>query len=264
MQFLRKALCCLLCAILFTSCTTKTFTQTIALETDTYISSSDLTNHATLDQVFISKNAATEERTILRLPTGSQDSNPDTYLNGLINENPLNILLLVFYLPLVIMDELLNCSAQTLSSSNLTSAKLVMDVLTEEESDLTGKIDLRLLSKPWWQDVTWDNAHYFSSSGRWAAAGGDTDSSFTAVIGTPSGSTVEFDVTEYFRLLIDKLNQVAHYGMILSPAGSSLGRVEFASTQYETSTQRPRIVATYTGSCLNRRLSDTSTFYLGK
>ncbi|MBI3533922.1 MAG: DNRLRE domain-containing protein [Deltaproteobacteria bacterium] len=240
-----------------------TVTQIDYLETDTFISSTDLTNHAALNYLEISKSASGEERIIVKLPTGKRSLTEN--FDAVFSENPIaGIALMPFLILIDIIADLLSCKDAALNSTSLTSAKLVFDISDNQEGSLTSKISMGLLSKPWWQSANWERAHHFSSKGRWVTQGGDLDSSFAVITGSVNGSTLEFDVTSYFKTLISN-KETTHYGLLIKSETPALASVRFDSTQTSTSTKRPRLVSTY--QCLqpktNIQAGKESVYYLG-
>ena len=113
---------------------------------------------------------------------------------------------------------------------------------------LTNQIELGLLTKAWWQSVSWTQAHPFSSTrGAWALPGGDIDPSFTPVPNTINGSVVSFDITNYFASLMGSGGTMAHYGFLLKAINSSLAGVQLHSVQGLGT--RPRVRATFKATC---------------
>jgi hypothetical protein len=240
MEFLKKLIVCLIIGP-FLGCSPTT-TVTNYIETDTYISSADSTNHADNTSLNVSKTAGLEERAVFKLPTGKGtiDNNLTDLFNGPLSETPLN----PFFVLDVILQAIFNCST-TLTASNLTAASLVFDVNNNGGQSLGGLISLKLLNRPWWQNTDWLHAHFFSESGAWAQPGGDFDSSFTPVASVVSGSTITFDITAYMQSLISSASPV-HYGMMLV-ANSTLQRVGLAAVQTAAGSTGigPRVVSTY-------------------
>lgn len=222
-----------------------TITRTDYLETDTYISSTDSSNHAQDLSLKLLKNESEEQRVIIKLPTGKRDSNEN--LDAIL-QNPAALPLLPFILFLEILESLLNCRDTTLTPNQLLDAKLVFDIQSTGEASLTDKLNLNLLSKPWWQTANWERAHPFSSKGKWTTPGGDLDPSFTSVGSTQAGSTVTFDITPYFKALLSQYEPI-HFGLMIQASTASLARSELVSTQSSSSLSRPRLVSTY--QCFN-------------
>lgn len=248
MEFLRnyrtvgfKGLVFALLASLSMSCS-DTVTQVINLETDTFISNTDPSDHSEYHHVQVSLSGSDEERVILKLPTGEKDK--DENLKKAFED-----VLKVFILPLAVLIDLLDCDTEILTAENLTSAKLVLDIkLSQENGSLSNKLELLLLNTPWWHTATWDQAHPFSSDGNWSTAGGDISPSFGSILGTENNGQIEFDITNYFQGLISNQESV-HYGFVIRSAASQLGRISFFSAQSILGDQRPRLVSTYTGTC---------------
>jgi hypothetical protein len=216
------------------------------LDTDTYISSGDPSNHSELTYLRLSKSPALEERVIVKLPTG-QD-NVDQNIQSAL-QNPADVLVLgPFIIFLAILQALLGCGSPIIPQS-LTQANLVFNVLQTQEASLNGQITLQLLAKPWWQTVNWAQAYPFTLSGMWAVPGGDVDPSFTPVVGTLNGQgELSFDITSYFSTMIEQQNTIVHYGMMLTATNSSLSQTDLVSTQGADVSTRPAVVSTY--SCL--------------
>ncbi len=259
-----KSLISLFLILVLVGCDTVTVTQIIKLETDTYISSADFTNHSALPYLKVSKGSTGEERTIVKIPTGKNRDKQDDNLEELL-KNPLFVLAGgYFFITLAILNKILSCdSSNIITPDNLTSAKLIFDVTDNQEGTLSSKMNLQLLSKPWWQHATWDNAYYFSSKGRWSSKGGDTDPTFQPVTNSSSANTtIEFDITTYFKSLITA-QETTHFGMLVSPM-AALNGVTLASTQYSGLGQRPRVEAVYTGKCVKGSSSGVAkTYFLG-
>lgn len=241
-----------------------TFTQTIMLRTDTFISSASDDNNSELDHLKVSKSDSLEQRIIVKLPTTEEDE--DTLFEDCFDATNLCG---VFFLPLTILGQLLtDCSDVSLNSSNLTSAVLIFN--TNDSSSIpAGSLNIELLSKPWWNTVTWNEAHPFSSEGVWDSPGGDVEAdSFESnctnlSTGSCASDEIKFEMTDFFRGLISSPDQ-SHYGFVIS-ASSDLAESSIYSVQAD-STLSPRIEATYTGSCssgLSSRSSVTKTYYLG-
>jgi hypothetical protein len=227
------------------------------VETDTYISSTDNTNHADSTSLNVSKSADLEERIIVKLPTGKGETNSN--LEDIL-KNPITIPLLPFLLLTAILADILNCKGIALTAANLSSASLVFDISSSAETSLTNKLNLNLLSRPWWQSTNWLNAHTFSTQGKWSTPGGDINSSFTTVASTQTGNTVTFDLTTYFKSILAQTDPV-HYGVLIQATSSTLNAVKLLSVQTTSTTQRPRVVSTY--NCIRTSvLSLSSMMYL--
>lgn len=228
-------------------------TETIPLDTDTYISSSDPSNHSELPYLDVSKSGSAEERIITKLPTTDQDS------NDVVSQTLEDLFVILFFMPVAILSDLLSCESQIVQPANLTSAYLVFDIGTNTQSlALDGLIQLRTLSKPWFQSVSWTRAHPFSGRGLWTTPGGDTDPSFFPVQAASTGTnSIQFDITNYFKSLILANGQAVHYGFLLESTSGALPAITLESTQYSDTSARPRLVSTYTGSCTTSDGSDT-------
>lgn len=225
-----------------------TVTRVSYVETDTFISSADPAGHAELSYLRISNTGGIEERAILKLPTGETDPNQraeDTFEE--LGSNPLLWPLAPFLILLSTFEDMFDCHGRgaSLTSSNLISSHLILDVNSNPGgADLT-QIRLELLSKPWWQTANWTQAFPFSSAGVWASGGGDIDSSFAAIPATIDGSTIQFDIENYFKTILDNTNQ-PHYGFVLrSAGGAAMSQVVLDSVQFGNSSQRPRLVSVY-------------------
>jgi hypothetical protein len=244
MEFLRKFSLLLLCFALFQSVGCSPSTTVIDyIETDTYISTTDSANHSELPILRVSSTGSTQERAVFKLPTGkgTLDDNLTDLFAGPLSNTPLN----PFFVLNVILQAILGCPEYTLAPSQLTAASLVFNVDDSGGQSLGGLISLKLLSRPWWQNTDWLHAHFFLETGVWATPGGDFDSTFTPVTSVVSGSTITFDVTNYFRSLISSSSPV-HYGMMLV-ASSTLQPVVLTSAQTQGSFDGtgPRVVSTY-------------------
>jgi hypothetical protein len=123
-----------------------------------------------------------------------------------------------------------------------------------------GDIVAHLLIKPWYQTVTWNRSHFFSSKGNWALPGGDYDGSQT-FNGTVVGSTIQFDIRDYFRN-VATYDSLTHFGFLIKSSGA-LNQVILASVQYTNPTERPRVVASYTGTCFGVKSNRARVQYLG-
>ncbi len=259
-----ETLVTLLLVLVASSCG-DTVTKVDYLETDTFLSSADIAGHGELKYLALSKSATAEERTIVKLPTGKRDK--DKNLEDTL-ANPLAVPFFVFYILSDILEDIFSCHGYGLSAASLTNAKLVFDVIDNQEGvgTLSGKISLGLLGAPWWQSADWYRAHHFSEKhGVWASPGGDLDPSFTAVDATETGtapsSKIEFDITPYFSQLIST-DKPVHYGMLLSSKNGTLGRVKLYSTQ-ATTYRRPRVVSTYSCPAASRAALREFIYFLG-
>lgn len=256
------ALLILLPLIFFTACGKVTITQIIKLETDTYISSTDPTNHADAETLRLIKTGAGESRGIVKLPTG-KEADLDKELEALLL-NPVTLPIAVFVVWIEILRQLLSCEAQVLQAQNLTSATLVLDVVSDQEGSLGGKVGINLLAKSWSQGATWEASHYYSSKGRWTESGGDIDTGFTRVDGTlgSGGDTLEFNVTDYFKTMIGQ-DETTHYGFLVRSVPEALAEVDLASVQHSSPSRRPRLVTVYTGNCAGSRGPEATAYHLG-
>jgi hypothetical protein len=223
-------------------------TLTQYVETDTYITNTDPGNHSELSYLKVSNTGNGEERSLVKLPTGKQDT--DESLSAIFKDPAATIVLAPFIVLAEILQQIFSCTSKTLAPELLTSAKLVFDVTqTVGTPNLSNQVSLALVARPWFQTSNWTQAHGFSSSGNWAQPGGDMDASFTPLASThvnpaANSGTLEFDVTTYFRSLIS--SQTPHYGLELrSTHGAALNAVTLASSQYSAVAQRPRLVSTY-------------------
>lgn len=244
MELVRKITAISLTTALMTACGQVSVTQTIPLETDTYISSADSANHAQLEYLRISKSTTLEERTIVKLPTTDQDEGE--VISDLLNDVFLNF----FLIPVKIIAALTSCATEVVQPANLSSAYLQFTVSNNAGGGLANSLQLGLLSKPWWQTANWSRAHPFSRQGTWTSAGGDLDSSFSTVLSAaPDSTTVSFDITSYLKGLISANGTASHYGFLIQSANSTLSDLQLHSTQVGTVGSRPRIQATYTASC---------------
>ncbi len=255
-----------LSAVLFlflAGCGPKVAVNIIPIETDTFISSSDFSNNSAAEYLAISRLPNSEERILAKLPSGSTQGREEQNsidIDNVINNRPTSALG-AFLLTAAIAQELLNCEATVLASGSLSSAKLFFKVVSSDETTVAGKIQLEMLSRPWWQNATWSFAHYFSLSGQWATAGGDIDSNYTAISAAQNGSDVTFDLTSYFQHWLDSVDLV-HYGMVIRPVpNQAVGNTRFYSTQ-AAEQLRPRLVTVYSGNCINTR-ETTTTYQLG-
>ena len=142
------------------------------LKNDTFISNyAGETNNSELNYLKISRSGDREDRIITKLPTNKDQDEPLKCLD-------LNHACSIFFLPLVILVDLLTtCSDAILNPNNLTSAILVMN--TNDSSDIpAGTLDINLLGRPKFQLPPGLKAgHPFSDRGVWSQPGGDIDSS---------------------------------------------------------------------------------------
>lgn len=253
MAFLRT----LILMALITGCGPQTISQTQLVETDTYISSSDSSAHADLNYLKISKSASSEERILMKLPTVSTDSD---VVGEMLKESGV----WVFFMPLIVISELLECHNQIVRAENISKSELVIDVLDTLEADLTGKLQLDLLTRPWWQRASWNRAHYFSATkGAWATPGGDVDVTWLHPTFTVSGSSLHFDITNYIKELINLDGKGIHYGFLIQSSIATLASTRLKSSQYENTSTRPRLITNFTGTCYGAPATFRSTFILG-
>ena len=239
------------------------FVQIIKLETDTFISSDDESTHAELNYTRVSKSATREDRIILKFPTGK--GKEDDHLNDCL-KNPLCS---AFYMyPIILVKLLTSCADAVMIPANLTKAILVLN--TADGSNLpAGSVQPFLLSRPWWHTVSWQQAHPFSQNGKWTTAGGDEDNTLTFDSNcnnlsggeTCAAGEVKFEMTNYFKSLITNANSI-HYGFVIR-ALANMSAADLLSVQVGE-TMSPRIVATYTGSCVSGASSQEKIFYLGE
>ncbi|HCM38679.1 MAG: hypothetical protein A2070_13260 [Bdellovibrionales bacterium GWC1_52_8] len=244
-------------ALALSACSKVTTTKTYPLETDTFISSGDSSNHATLAYLNISKSASLEERAVVRLPSKNED------LESALEESLAEDLIRFFFLPLEIIARILTCNQDIVSAGNLQSAFLRFDVKENADGSLSNKLELDLLAKPWWQTANWTEAHPFSATqGIWNAPGGDTDPSFTPILNSVSGSVVSFDITTYFRNLMSSNGAIPHYGFLLKAVNATMNSVSLHSVQGAGT--HPRVEATFSAACTNQGYGTyRSVFELG-
>ncbi len=264
MEFLKRALFSF-ALLLISSCGDESRTVTIKLRTDTFISSDSEVNNSDLDYLKISRTSGAEDRILIKLP-GVDDSEDDFFENCWEDYAFCG----VFLLPLSIVSQILTtCENNIIQASNLTSAVLVFN--TSDGSSITaGDVGISLLAKPWWQSSTWNMAHPFSGEGQWLSPGGDLDNSVSfennctnLSSGSCDSGEIKFEMTSYFQSLLNQQNN-QHYGMVIYP-NVDLAESKIYSVQ-ANSTLSPRIVATYTGSCVSSvspKYQETKTFYLG-
>jgi len=256
----------ILLGVVFTtifSCGEQTIVETIKVKVDTFISSQDSTNHSELDYLNLSKTASLEERIIFRIPTNN-DNEDDLAKNCLDPNN----LCSIFLMPIVLLVKILtNCTDAIMTAGNLTSAILIFN--TNDSSTIAaGKLNLALLSKPWWHTVDWNKAHPFSSQGKWKTPGGDIDTGVTfstnctaLSTGSCAAGEIKFDVTNYFKTLISNPN-TTHYGAVIYP-NANIAKSSVYSVQ-SNSALSPRIIAHYTGACSALTGVQTKVFYLNE
>lgn len=223
--------------IFATACGEVSVTEVIPLETDTYISSADLANHADLPYLHISKSGSIEERVIAKLP-----SEKDRDINKVLED----IFEAWFYLPIEVLARIMGCTTNVVSPNNLTSATVFFDIEANGEP-MTGKLTLQLLGQPWWQSANWEKAHPFSTKkGIWKTPGGFVDSSYSFPANTLNGTTIGFNITDYFKALMNSNGGMPHYGFLIQSLNASLAEASLYSTQ---SGSRPRVEAVYTADC---------------
>lgn len=272
MEILKKILL-LLPLLIFSNCADETNTVVIKLRTDTFISSSSNEVNTDKDYLSLAKGNGVENRILLKLPSVEKDEDDffsDCWdLTGACN---------VFLIPANIISRILSyCEGSVLDSSSLTSAVLVFNT-NDGTSISAGELNISLLSKPWWQTANWEIAHPFSSNGIWDSPGGDLDSSVSfdtncnnLSSGSCASGEIKFEMTSYFRTLLNNLGNT-HYGMMIYPnVDLSESRIYSVQANSEFS---PRIVATYTGNCSTSLVGEdalgvsgdkvmTKVFYLG-
>jgi hypothetical protein len=162
---------------------------------------------------------------------------------GNLND-PLTWPVLPYVILLDIFAAFFNCTLP-LDASNLQHSYLILDVNSNDGGASLSNLTIQHLSKPWWHTVSWSTAFPFSSSGRWAQAGGDLDSTFTPIAAEPQGDgTIRFDVTPYFKSLLSD-QTIPHYGFVMR-AEAATTRVTLDSVQFSTVSKRPRLESTYT------------------
>ena len=253
MAFLRKLATLLTLSFLFSCADGEvTVTQIDYLETDTHINSIDLSNHSQATELALKKDNFDESRALIKLPTQEEKEVLDDIL-----KSPGAFFFFPWVITLAVLQAILDCRNSVITASNLTSATLVFDIVSSDEADLTNKVALNLVSKPWWQTASWKAAHPFSKEGKWTDEGGDTDPDLATILSTQNGETLEFLMTDYFRTLISN-GSTRHYGMILSASGDSLGTTKLKSAQNAT---RPRVVSVYTGSCGSSAVQSETKIY---
>ena len=243
------------------ACGPVSVTKTVYLETDTYISSADPENHAEQAYLKLSKSATVEERTIVKLPTRENDADSKDLANQILKDT----FVALFLLPEAILAALLSCSADLFQPANLSSAYLDLDLQTDTEGSLAGKVELALLAKPWFQSTSWYTAYPFSRRGAWSLPGGDVDPGFTPVASTLNSNTLRFDITAYVKALGLASGQATHYGFLLRSKNPTLNSVSLYSVQSSQGGGRPRLVSTYTGTCVQSHSGwSRRTTYFGK
>ena len=187
---------------------------------------------------------------MLKLPTGKEDPNYNLDQIFANLSNPLSWPLLPFVIVLDIFAAFFNCTSQTLAPANLASAFLVLNVSQNTGGAALSQITIQHAAKPWWQTVSWTQAFPFSGAGTWAQAGGDLDATFTPIAGVSATDTdgsplIKFDVTAYFKTLLQNQN-LPHYGFIMrSAGGAALSPVVLNSVQLGNQLAQPRLVSTY-------------------
>jgi hypothetical protein len=244
---------CPLLALVLTACMEgQPAVDIIPVETDTWISTESTEDHATDGSLYVSLEGDREERALLKIPTGKQSLEDEDRINEVLTTPLVGILLLpitMFYVIHEIFESLFDCDTSAFDADDLTTATLSLGIADDGGQALGGLIQLEILSAPWWQGATWSRAHPFSSRGRWEEAGGDIDDEVAAIPATVNDGLLEFDVTEYFRELIDA-DKPIHFGAVLRASGASLERVELASVQHDDfEVDNPTLTANYAGSC---------------
>jgi|GEM_PF-2807678 len=240
-----------------------TITRVVELETDTYISSNSDTDNSLSTSLVVSKSGDVENRILLKLPTG--DQNADLNLDLCIG----NPFCFVYFIPMLILRAILNgnCADETFTAPNLNWAYLSFDTV-DGMSPAVGSLQLNLLGQPWWHDANWFRAHPFTSNGAWTSPGGslDTSTAFepncTNLQGgeTCGAGEVKFEMTEYFRTLLNNVNSEAHFGLVMRRVADG-PEVRLHSVQSSSFNRTPRVVANY--NCISNTEPETQIFYLG-
>src|SRR3989339_383196 len=261
-----KALFFALIPLLFTTCGEETIEVVIKIRVDTFISSDSTANHASLNYLSVDKTAEREDRIILKLPTTEEDFDEHSELDKCfeeLNDNPLEVTFSMFcaiyFMPLKVLTEVLTtCDSAILQPENLSSAILVLNT-TDSSAVASGALSINLLSRPWFHTTNWTYAHPFSAKGRWTSAGGDIDTTITfennctgLSTGSCAAGEIKFEVTDYFKTLIQD-DESLHFGMLIKSTGDqNLANIHSAQTSTELG---PRIVAQYTGDCSDGKKS---------
>jgi hypothetical protein len=225
-----------------------TVTDVTYLRVDTYISSVDTTSHFDSKILNISKNNLGEERVLARLPTGQR------YNESFDLKEDESYCILDR-----ILDNLTGCAnQQSYLAENILSSYLVFDVVSTAEGALAGKVTFETVRRPWWHNATWLRAHPFSKRGLWASAGGDLDTSESAIAATePGGGQLQFDLLTYMKALVGQRTK-GHFGFELKTIDSvsTLGSTQLHSSSSDTLAKRPRLVTTYR--CVSSNTSGSS------
>lgn len=237
----------------------ETYTRVDYIETDTYISSLDSTEHSDSSIIKISNSSEKEERSLLKIPTSSYTD--ESSLAEEILKNPFGIFLLHYYIVAEIFQSIFDCSEVTLSPSKLISSSLKLDIESSSGASLASKVKLNFLSKPWFQTANWQQAHHFTEEGYWSQEGGDVDST-AAILSTQSGQTLSFDITNYFKLMLDSKEPI-HYGMMLSAVDPVLSELSLHSAQTSMLSKAPRVESTYQCNTLSSNSPKQNIYILG-
>ncbi|MCJ8276873.1 MAG: hypothetical protein MJK18_08530, partial [Bdellovibrionales bacterium] len=134
-----------------------TITLISPVEADTFISSTDLSDHSNLEYLSLSRSGADENRVLVKLPTGNNDYN--SHLDGCLS----NPFCFFFFMPITIVAAIIapNCDDSSFTAANLNWAYL--EFTTEDNSSpAAGTIDIQLVGEPWWHTVSWPRTHPFS------------------------------------------------------------------------------------------------------
>jgi hypothetical protein len=263
MAIVKPILSTLLCLSLFTGCLGRASTVTIVtpVESDTFISNVSSLDHSDYPYLSLFRNAGLENRVLVKLPTGSNNS--DNHLEQCISD-PFCFL---YFMPIFIIASIIapGCDDSSLTAANLNWAYLEFN--TEDgTSPADGTIQIQALNEPWWHNVTWERTHPFTNKGLWSTPGGTVNSALsfdnncTNLQGgqTCSAGEVKFDMTDYFAFLIDNTG-AGHFGLVLSFLADS-PEIRFFSRQ-SGSSLAPALVANY--NCVSSSEAQTSRYYLG-
>ncbi len=245
-----------------------TVTDVRYLETDTTIDSATPGPLASLDRLHVMRSPDAEARTLVKLPTGYGTSTSNLSRGGEPAARDL-LWLAPFYVFTEILAELFDCKTKVMTAANLTDARLVLEPLGGTTSAAptpipdpsaspvplgTAPIQLAKIDQPWWQDADWSFGHHFSDQGRWSTPGGSASTDFTTVTGVwysrDARTTLEFDITEYARTLIQSEGASVHFGFLVrAPQESATVDESLHSVQTLQSNRGPRVISTYTGEC---------------
>ncbi len=269
-----KAIGIMTIPLLFTTCGEQTIEVVLKIRVDTFISSDSKANHATLNYLSVDKSAEREDRIIFKLPTKEEDYDEYDEVDKCIEEfgnNPLTLTFAmycaIYYMPMEILSEVLtSCDSAVLQPENLTSAVLIFNTV-DDSAVAQGALSLHLLSRPWFHATNWSYAHPFSSKGAWVTKGGDLDTTISfensctnLSSGACAAGEIKFEVTDYFKSLIQD-ETLLHFGMLIKSTGNQdLANIHSAQT---STALGPRVVATYSGNCNDGKKSLPKTFYLG-